>query len=357
MKFDYDVVVVGGGIVGGSVAFHLAEAGRSILVVDRAFPASGTSGATQSWVWVHTKSPPFYGEFNHLSAMMYPDFEKRLGADIEYQRTGGISLLFTPGEVEKARELVERQRAVGIDVSLLTREEILSLEPAVSPDVLGATYSPADGNVNSLRLVFAVMRANQARGVTYWTYTAVTGMELTDGGVQVHTERGSVTARQVAICGGPWAPELGAMLGIRIPVRPVRGQVLVTEPLAPLIRHTMVGMRQAVNGEMLIGFSYEEVGYDKGNSLAPMLEGARLAQRMVPALAAAHVVRCFSGLRAMPQDGLPILGPVPGKPGVFVAALHSGFTLAPLVGTLMAEVMCGEEPSVPMEPYSITRFG
>lgn len=357
MKLVHDVVVIGGGVVGGSVAFYLAEAGRSVLVVDRAFPASGTSGATQSWVWVHTKHPPFYAQFSLLSARMYPQFEQQLGMNIEYQRTGGISLLFTRDEVEKAQVLVERQRSVGIDVSLLTREEILSLEPAVSPEVLGATYSPVDGNVNALRLVFALMKANQARGVTYWTYTAVTGMELTGDGVIVRTDKGSVAARQVAICAGPWAPQVGSMLGIRIPVRPIRGQVLVTEPLAPLIRHTMVGMRQAVDGPVLIGFSHEDVGYDAGNSLEPILDGARLAQRMVPALADAHVVRCFSGLRAMPKDGLPILGPVPGKPGVFVAALHSGFTLAPLVGMLMAEVMCNKKPSVPLEPYSIARFG
>ncbi len=111
-----------------------------------------------------------------------------------------------------------------------------------------------------------------------------------------------------------------------------------------------------MNGEVLIGYSKEGVGYDKGNALDPIRQGARLAQRLEPALVGAHVVRCFSGLRAMPNYGLPILGPVPGLPGIFVAALHSGFTLAPLVGTFLAEVMCGREPSVPLAPFSITRF-
>lgn len=231
------------------------------------------------------------------------------------------------------------------------------MEPAVTPEVLGATYSPVDGNVNSLRLVFTLTQVNQNRGVEYWTYTAVNSLEEIDGGVLVHTDRGPIRAGQVVICGGPWAAELGKMIDIEIPVRPVRGQVLITEPLAPLIKRTMVGMRQAINGEMLIGISHEEAGFNKGNTLNPLLEGARLAQRMVPALENAHVVRCFSGLRAMPKDGLPILGAIPGRPNLFVAATHSGFTLAPLVGTLMAEVICGAEPSVPIDRYAITRFG
>lgn len=357
MMAEYEVVVIGGGIVGAAIAFHLNEKGRQVLVVDRAFPASGTSGATQSWVWVHTKSPAWYGEFSHLSAELYPDFKKRLGVDIEYQRTGGISLLFTPAEVERAKALVADQRSVGIEVHLLTRAETLAMEPNVSPEVLGATYSPVDGNVNSLRLVFSLTRVNQSRGVEYWTYTSVNALELVDGGAVVHTDRGPVRAKQVVICGGPWARAIGDMIDIHIPVRPVRGQVLVTEPLAPLIKRTMVGMRQAINGEMLIGFSQEEVGFNKGNSLDPILDGARLAQRMVPALSEAQIVRCFSGLRAMPKDGLPILGAVPGRPNIFVAATHSGFTLAPLLGTLMAEVICGEEPSVPIDRYAITRFG
>jgi glycine/D-amino acid oxidase-like deaminating enzyme len=340
--------------VGGSVAFHLAEAGREVLVVERHFPCYGPSGATQSWVWVH--APSWSGEFSLLSAEFYPDFAKRLNADIEYRRTGGIALLFTPEELEEAKAILPGQRAVDIDVRLLTREEVLALEPAVNPDVLGATYSPVDGQVNSLRLTQTLMRVNLSRGVTYWNYTGVAGMELVDGGVLVHTERGDVRARQVAICAGPWAAQVGEMLGIRIPVRPVQGQVLATEPMAPLIRHTLSGMRQTVNGEILVGFSYEEMGYDKGNRLKAMQAGARLARRLVPVLGDAHVVRCFAGLRAMPEDELPILGAVPGKPGVFVAATHSGFTLAPLIGTLMAEVMGEAEPSVPLEPYAITRF-
>lgn len=353
----YEVVVIGGGVVGASIAFHLNEKGRQVLVVDRGFPGSGTSGATQSWIWVHTKSPPWYGEFNHLSSLLYPDFRKRIGADIEFQRTGGISLLFTPADVERAKALVKEQNSVGIEVHLLGRSETLAVEPAVSPEILGATFSPVDGNVNSLRLVFTLTKVNQARGVEYWMYTGVEGLEMVDGGVRIETQRGPVLARQVVLCGGPWSAALGKMLDFDLPVRPVRGQVLITEPLAPLIKRTMVGMRQAVNGEMLIGFSHEEAGFNKGNSLDPILEGARLAQRMVPALGDAHIVRCFSGLRAMPKDGLPILGTVPGQPNLFVAATHSGFTLAPLVGTLMSELICGDELSVPIERYSISRFG
>ncbi len=213
-----------------------------------------------------------------------------------------------------------------------------------------------DGSVNPMRLVEMYMKAAKKKGVTYEYYNQVTNLEKKQGVFEVTSQKGVYYAKNLVLAAGVWSAELGKMLGIRIPVRPVRGQVIVTEPLQPLINHTFSGMRQTKNGEILVGYSKEEVGFDRSSTLDVMQETAAMAAKIIPSLSKANIVRCFSGIRVMPKDELPILGGVPGIENLFVAALHSGMTLNPLVGTLMAELIVEGEPSIPIDHYSITRF-
>ncbi|WP_231493464.1 NAD(P)/FAD-dependent oxidoreductase [Alicyclobacillus macrosporangiidus] len=354
-RMNADVVVIGAGVVGNAIAFHLAEQRADVLVVDKNYPLSGTSGSTQAWVWVHSKTPASYAEFSHLSAQLYPYLKRRIG-DVEYQRTGGISPIFTQAELERAKRFVEAYSKRGMDVRLLTGDEARQLEPCLSDRVIAATYSPIDGNVNPLRLVDAYRRAAVKLGARYSFYNPVRNVEYTSGRFLVHSERSEITSRQLVIAAGIWSREIGQWLGVDIPVRPVRGQILVTEPLQPLLRHTLSGLRQAQNGEFLIGYSHEEIGFDRRNTLPVIQQTAEMAVRYVPILAQARLVRAFSGLRVMPEDGLPILGRVPEYPGLYVAVMHSGYTLSPLVGTLMAELILTGETSEPMDEYTITRF-
>ena len=206
MRRSAEHVIIGGGAVGSSIAFHLAEAGREVVVVDRGAPGSGTSAATAAWVWVHTKTPSWYAALSQLSAELYPHFQKRLEAgDIEYRRTGGLQLLFTPEEVEKAKRLIEGHRKEGIEAHLLSPEETLAREPAVSPRILGATYSRLDGNVNPFRLVYSLAKAAQRRGADYLTYVPVQGIRRERGRFMLETRAGEVEGRRLIICACPWA--------------------------------------------------------------------------------------------------------------------------------------------------------
>ncbi len=351
-----EYLVIGAGVIGSAITFHLAEAGQEVMAVDQAFPAWGTSGSTAAWVWVHSKTPGSFGRFSELSAELYPSFQTRLGTDIEYRRTGGLVPALTMEQVKKSQKLVKSQRGAGLEVYWLSREETLEKEPALSPQVLGASYSPLDGNVNPFRLLGALLRAAQRNGATFLTYNPVTGITLDRGKVTVQTKAGDIVAKKVVIAAGVYSRQIGRMVGVDIPVGPERGEVLITEPLQPLLRHTLAGMRQTVNGEVLIGYSQEKAGMDRRNTFDTLRETAAFGVQLVPALARATIVRTFAGLRCLPRDDLPILGPIPGVQGMYVAAMHSGYTLAPLIGTLMTELLTEGETSLPITPYLIDRF-
>ena len=356
MSRDYEIIVVGGGVIGNSIAYYLSEfKASSIAVIDKGYPMCGASGSNQGWVWVHRKRPAWYAEVAYFSAELYQHLHHKIG-DIEYKRTGGMVPIFTEKEREDAKVLIAEQAEVGINMEMLSRDEALEREKALSPAILGATYLSLDGNVNPMRLTEQYMRSAREQGVAYDFYNQVSGIKKERGAFTLETSNGGYTCKKLVLCAGIHSNELGKMLGIDIPVYPERGQVIITEPVAPLLRYTLGAMRQTFNGEILIGISHEEVGFTRSTTLDMLGDAARLAVKWVPRLAKVKIVRGFSGLRVMPKDGHPIMGAVPGIDNLYIAAMHSGVGLAPLAGTLMAEVIMGLEPSLPMDKFSITRF-
>lgn len=356
MTKEYDVVIIGSGVVGSSIAYHLSERKeKEILVIDKGFPLSGTSGSTQAWVWVHNKTPSWYGELSMYSAELYPFLEKKIG-DVEYKRTGGIAPFFDEADREKALRLAEKQAKVGIQIDVLNREQVLEKEPALSPNIAGATFSRIDGNVNPFRLVELYIKAAKKNNVQFSFYNPVIDILKKNGKFEITTKEGTYFAKQLILSGGPWTKGLGKLIGVDIPVKQVRGQIIVTEPLAPILKHTIGGMRQADNGEILVGYSKEEVGYDRRTTLDVIQDTAKMAVDYLPALAKANVVRCFSGIRVMPEDGFPILGEIPSVENAYLAVMHSGVTLSPLVGTLMTELLMEGETSIDLKQLSLNRF-
>ncbi|WP_284035561.1 FAD-dependent oxidoreductase [Neobacillus sp. 114] len=356
MNKNYETIIIGGGVLGESIAYHLSERyQQGILVIDKKFPLTGTSGSTQAWVWVHNKTPSWYAEFSMYSAELYPYLSKKIG-DVEYKRTGGLSPFFDEKSRVKALKLAESYKKIGINIKVLTKDEVLEKEPFMNPEVVGATYSTIDGNVNPFRLIDRYMRMAKKNGVDYSTYNKVLEIQKSNGKFIIVTEKETYLTKNLVLGGGTWSRELGKMVGINIPVNQLRGQILVTEPLKPFLNYTISGLRQANNGEVLIGYSMEQAGFDRSTTLDVIQETANMAVHYVPSIKKAKVVRAFSGIRAMPQDGLPILGKVPEIENLFVAATHSGITLSPLIGTLMTELIIDNDTSIPIDHYSITRF-
>lgn len=267
-----------------------------------------------------------------------------------------MSPFFNEKDREKGERLAESYSKIGIKIKVLSREQVLKKEPSINPDVAGATYSTIDGNVNPFRLVDMYMRAAKKNGVNYSYYETVMDIKQQNGRFIVTSKKGAYVCKNLILAGGTWSRELGKMTGIHIPINQVRGQILITEPLKPFLKHTISGMRQADNGEVLIGYSMEKAGFNRSTTLDVIQETANMAIYYIPALAKAKIVRAFSGIRALPEDGFPIIGKVPGVENLFVAATHSGVTLSPLIGTLITELIIDGVTSIPIDRYSIARF-
>lgn len=356
MKDVYDTIIIGGGVIGNSIAYHLSERKtEGILLIEKNFPLSGTSGSTQAWVWIHTKSPVWYAEFSMYSAELYSFLSKKIG-DFEYQRTGGLAPFFDKTGEEYAKKLADEYNKAGIKIDILDRDEVLEKEPAINPNILGATYSKMDGNINPFRLVEMYMKSSQKNGVHYSFYNQVTDIQKNGDTYIIRTNKEIYECKRLILAAGPWSNEIGRMLNIEIPIEQVRGQILVSEPLSPFIRSTVKGIRQANNGEVLIGYSQERAGFNRGSTLDVIQKTASVAIKYIPELAEANIVRCFSGIRVVPKDGIPILGKIPWMDNLYIAVMHSGITLSPLVGTLMTELILDSETSISLDRYSITRF-
>jgi len=358
---NFDVIVIGAGAVGGSVAFQMAEAGLKVALLDRQFPGAGTSKATQAGIGVYPKKPEANLLINMKGAELYPQLVARLGRDVELSLTGVLNIAMTDDAMVKMRGFVAKQRETpGYQADILTGDEARAMEPALSHEVVGAAFCPLDGSVNSLLYVQALARGVLRHGGQVLPWTEVHAIApLADHVWSVATSRGPLEAAWVVNCAGIHARRIGSLIGIEIPIDPNRGHVLVTEAIPPLIGRRISGptlIRQTAHGNLLLGQSEEMVGHDQDVSLSALTAQAVVARRILPSLDRVKVLRSFIGFRPWPPDGLPILGEVPGAPGFLVAVGHSGVTWSPAAGRLLTELVTSVPPSLPMKPYSLARF-
>lgn len=356
---ESDVVVVGAGAVGTSIACHLARRGAAVTLVDRRYVCAETSSATFGLVWVQSKVPEPYTRLSRLSSDLYPELVAALDEDVEYRRPGGIRVAFSDRELADLAVLAERQRrAADLEIEVLDGPALRRLEPALGPEVVGGSFCRQDGHVNALALVNALARAARRAGARVLSRTAVTGIQRRDGAVSaVETERGLIRTRHVVNAAGVAAPEICRMVGVTLPIVPCRGQVLVTQALPRLLDHPLNHVRQSpATGVVFCGETGEFAGLDTGTTLEAAREVAWRAIRTIPALAGAQALRVFAGLRPWPPDGVPFFGPVRGVPGFYVAVGHSGITLAAVYGKVLSELILDGSTAVPLEPYDPLRY-
>ena len=355
-----EIVVVGAGAVGCSIAYWLAKRGKEVTLIDRAGPGAGSSTANFGLAWVHTKEPHTYMELSLRSSLLWPQMVEELGEDVELRHgKGGIQLLFSEAECLAAEAMLARQRRSPLfEGRLLTPLEVFDLQPGVSRQIAGATWSPHDADCNPIKWTYALARGCRRLGVRIMTDAEVTGFDL-DGGGQVTgvvTRQGRIATRCVVNAAGVAAPELGKMVGVELGLSPERGQLLVTERAPMICPLPMSWMRQMPSGQFLLGTTFEDAGLD----LSTTVEGARSVLRravaMVPSVRSLSIVRQFAGLRPMPKDGLPFLGPVPHVPGYYVAVGHSGNTLSPIYGKVISDLIVEGRTDVPIEDYDPLRY-
>jgi glycine/D-amino acid oxidase-like deaminating enzyme len=358
MERTDDVVIVGGGIRGLSIAYYLVRAGVRVTLVERGFLGSGASSANTGLVNVSQKKPGHYTAFSLLSGDMYAEFVAGLDAPVDYQRDGFMRVAETDTEAEGlAREAEGQSRVPGVTVEVLDTRTARDLEPRLSPRLAAASFCAQDGNVDPLKLVRAVGRAARRHGARILNHREVTGIRLHAGRVAaVVTSEGEIETAVIVDAAGVLVPHVASMVGVEVPILPQRGQMFQLEAMAPLLRRPIQAIRQLTSGSIMVGTTHEFVGHNRAVTYEAGAEILGRARRIVPALAAARVIRGWAGLRPMTPDGLPIYDTVPDVPGFYVAVGHSGITLAPITGQVFLDLITKGRTDLPIAPYRLGRF-
>jgi glycine/D-amino acid oxidase-like deaminating enzyme len=356
------VVVAGAGIVGAAITYCLARAGAQVTLLEREQPGRKTSNNSFAWVNAFSRTTRSYYDFARRSVEIYRQLPEELGLEMELHWNGGIHWVDQPQAAEGLRARVKALQSWGHPVKLISRDELIAREPHVRPTVAAACYSSFDGAAHPPSVIQAFLTRAQALGAEVRTDTSLVGVEIRHGRVTAaRTPAEPIAADVVVNAAGADAAAIGAMAGVRIPMFPKPGTLVLTVPLPPLLRTVVhaanLHLRQQADGRMLLGESWTMDTEDTDLSLTRAQRLLIRATEFLPELAQAHVETVKLGIRPMPQDERPIVGPVPGISGLYVAVMHSGVTLAPLVGQLVAHEVTAGQPSPLLADYRIERFG
>jgi glycine oxidase len=358
-----DVLIVGGGVIGLTTAYYLAEAGARVLVVDQ-----GNFGQEASWAGAGILPPSNPGtartpfdRLRALSSTLFPSLSaglrERTGIDNGYLRCGGL-------EFADVHDLAAEHewRGEGVHFEVLDAIGVRRLEPNVATPTGTVYHLPELAQLRNPRHLKALLAACRALGVRLRAGCLVHGFERLGARVTgAQTLFGTLSADRVLLTAGAWSDALLGPLGWRPGIRPVRGQIALLRCETPLFRRVlMCGSRYVVprtDGRVLVGSTEEEAGFDKRTTAQAIHDLLGLACALVPELAGVPLERCWAGLRPGSPDGLPYLGRVPDWDNVYVAAGHfrAGIQLSPGTGLVMKQLLLGEKASLPVEAFGLER--
>ena len=360
-----DVIVVGGGLVGMSIAYGLALLGRQVTLLDEGDDALRAARGNFGLLWVQGKgyqnSP--YARWTRESVGLWPRLDALLhsdtGIELHLRQPGGFQLCLSEEELaEETRRLAWLQEAFEGDYpfELLDPAQLKTRLPGVGAGVVGACYTPMDGHVNPLKLLRALYAGCKRRGVNIVNGLSVDAIEQGAGGFTVRAAEHRFDAEQLVLAAGLGNRPLGAMLGMDVPVRPNRGQILVTERLQPFLHYPTTYVRQTDEGTVQLGDSLESVGFDDRTSSQGMSEIAARAVQCFPRLGQVRMVRAWGALRVLSADGYPIYEAAHDSPGAFVISCHSGVTLAAAHALRLAPWIAGQADEPATAPFNLARF-
>ena len=383
MKSQYRVVVIGGGVVGSSVLYHLAKMGwRDVVMLERRRLASGSSWHAAGGV--HTlNADPNMAALQAYTIDLLPKIEKESGQNIGFHMTGGLTLAGTPERWEWLQSNYRIFQSIGIsDCELLTPEEAQKRCPIMSVDgVLGAMWADREGYIDTTGTVQAYATAARKQGAEYYEEVKVDSLEQVADGWIVKTEKGNIKCEHVVNAAGLWAKQVGRMAGIELPVSPLKHHYLITDSIPEVEKSDFempmtvdlegfTYMRQDQNG-VLVGI-YEIDHEHWAMDGAPWDYGEELFQEQLhrienelmlgfqryPAIENVGIKTWVNGAFTFSPDGNPLVGPVPGKRGYWSAcAVMAGFLQGGGVGKTLAEWMIEGEPETDAWSMDVARYG
>ncbi len=373
---DSEVIIIGGGIAGASAAYHLAEIGRTVTLLERGEIASEASGVNAGGIgaagWGNVPNLEAYLTMG--SFQIFKHLQIELGYDMEFRASGTLQAIQMAEQFGFARDQVMSLKSRGYRAELLTMNEARALEPELDPDLAGAIYLPLRGQADPQKSTRAFAEAAASLGAQILTGREVTEVGRTSRGAYRVVSGGEVhTAKNLLLAAGAWCAQVGEMLRLRIPIVPVRGQMWATEPLPPRVFHTLSAMesprhwssepgndsetppelthvrgrrvtrhlygRQNKDGEIVFGGDRQSVGYDKTVDADGTEVNFGHVAEILPMLRRHSISRVWAGLMPFSLDGRPIIGSIPQMENLFIVSglASSGFGRGPMAGKLIAD--------------------
>lgn len=386
---NFDVVVVGAGAIGTSVAYHLTKKGMKVALVERGDIASGTSSHCDAVALICDKSPGIDTDMGYASIERFKELQEELSYDFEFKQRGCLYVCETDQEMEVAADYVRQQSGDGYDMRMLDRQEIFDIEPYLARDLIGGFWSDPDASMSPYKLCFAYVEEGKRLGLTVLDHHIVQGVKLDEKGAiaGLETDRGDILTDTIINCCGPWAPTLGKMVGIDIPIKPRKGIVMISEKSFHVMNQKVqefgymmskfedidftrnVSKRVEENNvamvieptdanNFLLGGNREFRGYDIRSEIEVMQAVAERGIRFFPIIKEINCIRTYSGVRPYVVDHLPIVSEVDEVPGFYIAAGHEGdgISLSAITGKMVAQMLSGEETDFNMDKLKFSRY-
>lgn len=364
---DADFTVIGGGIVGLSIAYGLLKRGRKVRVLDEGDLAFRASRGNFGLVWVQAKGldKPEYAVWTRRSAALYQSFVNELQTysdrDPMLVQDGGYRVYLTEQALQAASEKYGQLRTeLGGDYpfEVLQHHQLKIEEPNIGPTVAGALFCPEDGHINPLNLLQSLVAAVHALGGDIVGGSEVDRVTHSLSGFQVTSTQGTqFVSEKLVLSAGLGAIELGPKLGFRAPIRAQQGQILITERMPKLMYRPSAEIRQVNEGGVQIGASKRELGLNQKEDLQTVSALASHAVKIFPKLERARLVRSWAALRIMTPDGYPIYQESTEMPGAYFVTCHSGVTLAAAHALCLPDWLLASDQSPNLGAFEEGRFG
>jgi sarcosine oxidase, subunit beta len=372
-----DVVVVGAGILGAATAHALGAAGRSVAVLERGAAnreGSGTTAGNLHIQAVHTRRPGQAVPLDNVrflplqaaASRLWEDVPAELDADVELRRSGGFMVAESAADEQELREKLVHEAAHGIRTELLDGDAARAALPQLGPTVRAATWCADDGYANPLKVTPAYLTAAGRAGVRLHQSAPVTGLRRAGAGWRVTTPSEEWVAAAVVVTAGPWIQHVIRLAGVEVAASPVAIQMHVTVRLPQLLPHLVQHMSEGLSvkqvhaGQVLVGGGWPAARLDLDGrspiSLRSLTGNLAQATRLLPFLADVPLLRAWAGPLAATPDEMPVVGEVPGRPGLFLAGGTYAFTFAPLWARVLRDLVLAAPPQVEVSDLGVGRL-
>lgn len=378
-----EVAIIGGGIVGCAIAYYVAKSGIDCMLIEKNDVASGTSSRCDGNVTIVDKDPGYDSQMSLVSQKLMVDLARELDMPFEYRALGSILVCENDAEMEAAEKWVDIQKEAGLKFRLLDRSDLRQESPYFAEDLPGGLECETDSLINPYLFCYALVDKAREFGLRLHTFSEVRSITKQED-FTIETTSGTFTAKKIVNAAGVWAPFIGEMLGVQIPIVPRKGHIMVGARQKPVMMRNVMEFGYLMNKfereriadpetlehgvalvleptesqNFLLGSSRQFVGYDGSVDIHVVRTMAKRAIRFFPKMDDFNMIRTYTGFRPWTKDHLPIVSAVDEVPGFYIAAGHEGdgISLAAVTGKLIEELIREQDTMIPVDPLRYDRF-